>query len=238
MVQFLSVNYSKLVCLLTCICISLHYLFRWPCNWSPTEVSSIKVYVCVVKEMKYIFKFSTNRGSNSNKWLDAVWLHCRETPILVGHCCPSPQYHSRSTQDATPPTWPFDTLGTRKQAGKMAPWWGGLQACFRFHQSYNKTRFLYSSRTHHLEVSHFYYSCCCLCHHRPSKQNHHTNHADSFLFYKCSIGLLGKLRADDSKLEATAGLFDQVINSIFIVKFIWNSYCTVVIDGSEEWLSQ
>ena len=119
----------------------------------------------------------------------------------------------------------------------MASWWGGQQAWYCFHLSYNKTRFLYSCRTHHLEVSHFYYSCC-LCLHRPSEQNHHSNHVDSFLFYKCSIGLLGKLRADDSKLEATAGLFDQVINSIFIVKFIWNSYCTVVIDESEEWLSQ
>ena len=88
-----------------------------------------------------------------------MWLHCRDTTLLGGHCCPSPQYHSRSTLDSTPPTWPFDTLGTCKQAGKMARLWGGLQACFRLHQSYNKTRFLYSCCTHHLEVSHFYYSC-------------------------------------------------------------------------------
>ena len=144
--------------------------------------------------MRYIFKFSTYRDSNSNKWLDAVWLHCRDTPLLGRHGWTSAQYHSRSTLDSTPPTWPFDTLGTCKQAGKMAPLWGGLQACFRLHQSYNKTRFLYSCCTHHLEVSHFYYSCFFFCcHHRPSKQNHHSNHRDSFLFYKCSIGLLRKL---------------------------------------------
>ena len=118
-------------------------------------MSSIKVYVCVFREMKYIFKFSTNRDSNNNKWLDAVWLHCRDTPLLGRHGWTSAQYHSRSTLDSTPPTSPFDTL----QAGKMAPLWGGLQACFRLHQSYNKTRFLYSCCTHHLEVSHFYYSC-------------------------------------------------------------------------------
>ena len=152
-------------------------------------------------------------------------------------CCSSVQYHGRSTLDSTPPTWPFDTLGACKQEDKMASWWGGQQACYCFHLSYNKTRFLYSCRTHHLEVFQLVYSCC-RCLHRPSKQNHHSNHPDSFLFYKCSIGLLGKLRPDDSKLEATAGLFDQVINSIFIVKFIWNSYRTVVIDESEEWLSQ
>ena len=169
--------------------------------------------------MKYIFKFSTYRGSNSNKWLDAVWLHCRETPLLGSHCCSSAQYHSRSTLDSTPSTSPFDTLGAYKQEGKMASWWGGQQACYCFHLSYNKTRFLYCSSTHHLGVSHFYYSCCRRLH-RPSKQNHHSNHADSFFFYKCSIGLLGKLRPDDSKLEATAGLFDEVINSIFSVKFI------------------
>ena len=161
-----------LISLLTSICIGLQHLFHLPCNSSPTEVCLIKMYVCVIKEMKYIFNFSTYRDSNSNKWLDAVWLHCRDMPLLGCHCCTSLQYHSRSTLDSTPPTSQFDSLATCKQAGKMASWWGGLQACFCLHLSYNKTRLLYSSRTHHLEVSHFVYSCSRSCY-RPSKQNHH-----------------------------------------------------------------
>ena len=147
--------------------------------------------LCITKIWKN-FKFSTNRDSDSNKWLDAVWLHCRDTPLLVRHSCTSAQYHSRSTPDSTPPTWPFDTLETCKQAGKMAPWWGGPRACLCFRLSYNKTRFLYPCCIHHLEVSHFRYSCLSRCH-RPSKQNPCLNHPDRFLFYKCSIGLLIKL---------------------------------------------
>ena len=147
------------------------------------------INICVIKIWKD-FKFSTNRDSNSNKWLDAVWLHCRETPLLGCLCWTSRQYHSRSTLDATPPTWPFDTLATCKQAGKMAPGLGGPRACLCFHLSYNKTRFVYPCCTHHLEVSHFYYSCCRRCHHRPSKQSHSWDVRGSFPFYICSIDLL------------------------------------------------
>ena len=137
-----------------------------------------------------MLKFSTYRDSNSNKWLDAFWLHCRDTPLLGGRSWTIAQYHSRSTLDSTASTSPFDNLATCKQAGKMAPWWGGPQACFCFHQSYNKTRFLYSSRTHHLEVYHFFYSPWSSCHHRPSKQSHYSGNRDSFPFCICSIDLL------------------------------------------------
>ena len=154
--------------------------------------SQLSMYVCVIREMKDKFKFSTNyRDSNSNKWLDAVWLHCRDTPLFGRHRWTSPQYHSRSTLDSTPPTSPFDTLATCKRAGKMADLWGAAQPCFCFHQFYNKTRFLYSCCTHHLEVSPSYYSCSRSCH-RPSKQSLCSDLQDSFLFCKCSIGLLIK----------------------------------------------
>ena len=158
--------------------------------------------------MKILFKFSTDRDSNSNKWLDALWLHCRDTPFLGCHSWAIPQYHSRSTLDSTPSTSPFDTLGTCKQEGKMAPWWGGPRACFGFHQSYNRTRFLYSSRTHHLGVSHVCCSRWGSCH-RPSKQNHHSDLWDSVLFCKCSIDLLIKLylmHDASMKLEFSAEL--------------------------------
>ena len=137
---------------------SVHRAFHWSYNWSLTKLFLIR-YV------------SSRHGRTSNFLQTAIvtiingWmlLSCivgiRSSSVVIvvpvlSIIDPLISYH-RSTLDSTPPTSPFDTLGTCKQAGKRAPWWGGLQGCFYFHHSYNRSRFLYSRRTYHLEVSHF-----------------------------------------------------------------------------------
>ena len=52
----------------------------------PLRFVQLSMYVCVISEMKNKFKFSTYyRDSNSNKWLDAMWMHCRDTSLLGRH---------------------------------------------------------------------------------------------------------------------------------------------------------
>ena len=70
---------------------------------SPSEVPLRCSQLSTCNQDLKEFEISTNCDSDSNKWLDAVWLHCRETPLLGRHGCSSAQYHSRSTLDATPP---------------------------------------------------------------------------------------------------------------------------------------
>ena len=167
---------------------SLHRSFHCPYNWSLTKVFLIRY---VWSRHGRTSNFFTNRDSDSNKWLDAVWLLCRDTPLLRGQRCPSAQYRSRSTLDSKPSTSPFDTLGTCKQASKMAPWWGGPRACLCFHPILRQNSiFIFASYTPsgHLHFCCSRWSSC----HRPSKKIHYWNLWNSVLFCKCSIDLLIK----------------------------------------------